>query len=55
MHIADIRTVILGLWICIMFYLTELSSMNNFMIWVKMKAFGSQGFVTWVLVVLGAC
>ena len=55
MRIAVIRTLILGLWMCVMFYLTELPSMSNFMRRVKMKAFGSEGFVMWVLVVLVAC
>ena len=43
------RTVVRRLPISLVFYMTELSSMNNFMKRVKMKAFGSQGFVTWVL------
>jgi len=38
-----------------MFYVTEFSSMSNFVRRVKMKAFGSQGFVTRVPDILGVC
>ena len=43
-----------GSSVSLVFYLTELSSMSNFMKRVKMKAFGSRRSVTWVLVILGA-